>query len=144
MKKKTEVKKKHHVGAVILGILLLTVIAAVIWLFIPIKMPAKDASRITAIRVFDGTYGKSITITDPNEIKEIVDTVNSFKLRREMISIGFTGYRFIVEFEPKSGMWDRFILNSGNTIRQDPFFYHYEGSSLLYNYFDKIFDEMYQ
>ncbi|MCR5585486.1 MAG: DUF5301 domain-containing protein [Lachnospiraceae bacterium] len=144
MKKDIGVKKKHHVVPVILGILFLLVIIVVIWLFMPINMPAKDASRITAIRVFDGTYGKSITITDPNEIKEIVDTVNSFKLRREMISIGFMGYRFIVEFEPKTGKWDRFIMNSGNTIRQDPFFYHYEGSPHLYNYFDKKFDEMNQ
>jgi hypothetical protein len=45
-------------------------------------------------------------------------------MTREKVSVGYSGYTFRMKFYDSNGNeMDCFIINSANTIRNDPFFY---------------------
>lgn len=61
-------------------------------------------------------------------------------MKRDSISVGYSGYSFRVQFMDQNGkVIDSFIINSSNTIRDDPFFYRCDGG-LCYDYIKELED----
>ena len=108
--------------------LLLNIIA--VYYFTP-KTFARGVSpsSVDHINVFDGNTGEGFTVDDPKDIKYIVENIQSKSMRKGGISLGRMGYQFSVVLidENDKAIVPIFFINSENTIRKDPFFYHCEG-----------------
>ena len=123
----------------ILGIALVLVVIAAIWYFLPAAFLRGVApSDITSISVFDGSTGEGFEISDPDEIRYIVENIQSAEMKKDTISIGYSGFCFRISFYDKTGkIMDSFTINSADTIRKDPFFYRCDGT-LCFDYLKEL------
>lgn len=130
-------KKKMLI--VVIAIAIIAVSA--IWYFSPKNfLSGVEPSDVKSISVFDGNTGNGFVIESSEEIKQIVENIQGIKMKRDNISVGYIGYSFRVQFTDESGkIIDSFIINSPNTIRDDPFFYRCD-SSLCYDYIKELED----
>jgi hypothetical protein len=56
-------------------------------------------------------------------------------LKRDKLSIGMKGYSYsITIYKENNEIYKKFIINSKNTIRKDPFFYKDDTNSIDYDY----------
>lgn len=119
--------KKKITG--IICILAVIFAACAAWLLTPKQfLHGTVPADVAGIYVFDGNTGHSFTITDADSISYIVENVQKEKMKRTGISLGYSGYRFRLEFVDRNGKRIcRFNLNSPTAIRKDPFFYEITG-----------------
>ena len=123
-------KRKQKIFLLILGIFVLLTAVFFLWYFSPKTfLKGIEAAEIKTISVFDGNSGKSFEISDPEEIRIIVDNIQTHAMRRDKLSIVYSGFGFRMYFNGEDGReLGSFILNSAGTIRCDPFFYRCDGS----------------
>ena len=102
-----------------------------------------DASEVDHINVFDGNTGVGFTIDRPEDIRHIVENIQSRPMKRDGLSLGYSGYSFRISYidEKDKNIIPEFIVNSDDTIRRDPFFYRCDGG-LCYDYL-KTMEEAY-
>ncbi len=103
-----------------------------------------NSSEVDHINVFDGNTGTNFIITDREDIKYIVENIQSYYMKKDGISLGKMGYGFKICYMD-SGDKDvipEFILNSDDTIRKDPFFYVCDGG-LCFEYIKEC-EEVYK
>lgn len=100
-----------------------------------------DASEVDHINVFDGNTGIGFTIDKPEDIQYIVENIQSHAMKRNGLSSGYTGYSFRIDYmdNEDKNIISEFIINSDDTIRQDPFFYRCDGG-LCYDYLKELED----
>lgn len=131
-------KKKLVIGT---SIFFVIIFGSLIWWNVPCSITNIMPSEVSKIGVFDGNTGKSITITDTTDIKHIIKNLNTASLKKEKISLGYTGYSYrITVYKVNGGVYKEFIINSSDTIRKDPFFYRDNTGSIDYKYIQKLFD----
>lgn len=137
MKKK---KITVFVAIVIIVTIVITIVIGV-WYSTPKRfLGAVKASEVLSISVFDGNTGKKFTIDNSDEIKQIVENIQSIEMKRDNFSIGYSGFSFSMEFMSENGkVIDSFIINSSNTIRDDPFFYRCD-EDLCFDYLKELED----
>lgn len=112
-----------------------------VWYYTPKTFLKKiDSSEVTSISVFDGNTGKQFAVENTEEINQIVENIQGIKMRRNGVSLGHIGYSFRMQFMDENGkVIDSFIINSPNTIRDDPFFYRCD-DGLCFDYLKKLED----
>lgn len=88
-----------------------------------------NPSDVDHISVFAGNNGKNFTVTDPEEIRYIVENIQSHPVKKDGISYGRKGYCFRITCLDSNNnpVIPVFILNSDSVIRKDPFFYSCDG-----------------
>lgn len=126
-------------------VILLAVIAILIIYYgltnIPREIVAIAPSEVSSIYIFDGNTGKSITITQRNDIEHIIENLNSIIFRKDKWSLGYMGYSFRTTiYKENGGVYKEFIINSTDTIRNDPFFYRDSTKSIDYNFIRNLID----
>lgn len=130
---------------IILSVVAITIIGVLIWFKNPIDMMAANPEEIMEIAIFDGNTGGSLHITDKEDISYIIENLNTIKLKRGKLSSGYTGYSFKTTIYGNNGEeiggWNNFIINSGDTIRKDPFFYEVVEGSIDYQYIKTLVEE---
>ena len=103
--------------------------------YIPRKIVTIEPSKVSTINIFDGITGKSIIVTDRENIDHIIRNLNSITFRKDKLSLGYMGYSFNTTIYKSNGtIYKKFIINSTGTIRKDPFFYRDITKSIDYNY----------
>ncbi len=126
----------------LIGILLITaviIIGGFIWWNVPSSIINITASEVSKVEIFDGNTGRSITITDENNIEHIIGNLNTVSIKKEKISLGYTGYSFRTTiYKPDNVVYKTFIINSSNTIRKDPFFYRDSSDSIDFDYIKEL------
>ena len=126
---------------IIIAIAILTFLALVLLIayFSPKTfLKNQEPSSIKSISVFDGNTGEGFVISNPNEIKYIVENISRIKTKRDKISVGYSGFGFRLSFYDEKGKEiDSFIINGENTIRSDPFFYRCN-SPLCFEYLKEL------
>lgn len=134
-------KKRAAIFASIAAILLVII---AIWFNATIDLMNLNTNEVAEIVVFNGNTGKETRITDESQIENIINNLNDIKMKRWQPSVGYMGYSFKVTIYLSDGKkadgWNDFIINSGDTIRKDPFFYTVVEGSLDYDYIDSIVD----
>lgn len=119
------VMNKKHIA--ILSAISIVIIGVLIWLKAPINIMELNPENILEIVMFDGNTGSTLIITDTKDVFYITKNLNSIKLIREKLSLGYTGYSFKTILYGNDGEeldgWNNFIINSEDSIRKDPFFY---------------------
>lgn len=125
---------KKKISILVSIIVILMVIAAVYYF-----TPKTFGKGVNHINVFDGNTGEGFTIDNPENIKHIVENIQSKPMRRGGISLGHMGYKFSVVLidENDKAIVPIFFINSENTIRKDPFFYYCDGG-LCVDYLEKL------
>ena len=119
-------KKKIIIPLMILSFILAL---CVVW-FLPKTFGAGvSPEEVHSIRVFDGNTGRGFTINDPEDIRYILENLQSISMKKSGISLGHMGYalRITLADENDRNLMPTFIMNSADTIRKDPFFYRCEG-----------------
>ena len=136
-------KKKQIILISFVVFIIIAAIILCVWYYIPKTFLNRlDASEVMTISVFDGNTGKGFVIESSEEIRQIVENIQQIKMKRDSISVGYSGYSFRVQFMDQNGkVIDSFIINSSNSIRDDPFFYRCDGG-LCYDYM-KDLEDMY-
>jgi hypothetical protein len=79
------------------------------------------------------------TIDNPEDIKYIVENIQSKSMRRSGISIGRVGYLFSITYVDSNdkAIVSTFFINGEDTIRKDPFFYRCDGG-LCVDYLEEL------
>ena len=130
--------------AIATSIIFTMMIASIIYYFLP-KTFGKgvDPSCVDHINVFDGNTGEGFTIDNPEDIKYIVENIQSKPMRRGGVSLGHMGYKFSVVYvdENDKAIVPIFFINSDDTIRKDPFFYRCDGG-LCVDYLKELENEI--
>ena len=131
-------KKKVLIVILTVIVIVITAISAV-WYFSPRTfLSGVDPSDVKSISVFDGNTGESFVIDDLTEIKYVVDNIQGIEMKRDKVSVGYSGFSFRMSFYDSDGKEiDSFVINSANTIRDDPFFYRCNGS-LCFDYLKEL------
>ena len=115
---------------IVVSIFLVLMIVSAAYYFTP-KIFGKgvDPLNVDHINVFDGNTGVGFTVDNSKDIQYIVENIQSKLMRRGGVSLGRMGYKFSIEYVDKNdkAIIPIFFINSDNTIRKDPFFYHYDG-----------------
>ncbi len=121
--KKNKKRYKVVVAVVISFLALITVFD--IWWNIPVSFLKRvEASDIAYIEVQDEETGKQFTVQDREDIAYIVGNLKGRDLRRDGISLGYTGTWFTLSFyDTEKRCVEELIINYYNTVRRDPFFY---------------------
>ena len=100
-----------------------------------------ESTDIACITIFDGNTGDEMDLTDEKHIAHIVENIQSVPVRRTGISILEPGYRFRMIFTDANGtVVEKIIVNSEDTIRQDPFFLTTEEGGLCFDYIWDVMD----
>ena len=115
---------------IVVSIFLVLMIVSAAYYFTP-KIFGKgvDPLNVDHINVFDGNTGVGFTVDNSGDIQYIVENIQSKPMRRGGVSLGRMGYKFSIEYVDKNDkdIIPIFFINSDNTIRKDPFFYHCDG-----------------
>lgn len=86
-------------------------------------------------------YDVPVTLTN-NVVKHIIQNLNTVNLKKEKISMGYTGYSYRTTIYRVNGdVYKEFIINSSDTIRKDPFFYRDSSESIDYNFIKELFEK---
>jgi hypothetical protein len=130
-------KKKVAIGV---SVLLVLIIVALVYYITP-KTFGKgiNPANVDHINVFDGNTGEGFTIENADDIRYIVENIQSKPMRRDGVSLGHMGWKFSIVFVDKNdkAIVPIFFINSDNTIRKDPFFYRCDGG-LCIDYLDEL------
>jgi hypothetical protein len=124
------------------AIIIFVVAAGLIWWNTPCTITNISPAEVSKIEIFNGGTGKEYTITDEFDIIHIIQNLNEVSLKREKISLGYMGYSFRTTIYKHNGdVYKKFIINSSNTIRKDPFFYRDSSESIDYDYIQKLINK---
>ena len=131
-------KKKRIIIPVIVPILILLFILGT-WYFAPKKYLNGVASTdVGSIEVFNGSSGNRFTVTDRNQIMNIVENIHGVDMKKEKFSTGYDGFVYSLTFKDVNGKTiDKFIINSKYIIRDDPFFYR-SSRTLCFEYLQEL------
>ena len=123
----------------IIATVFVLIVALAIWYFIPTTFLNKvNPSDIKSISVFDGNTGERFDFSNADEIHYVVENIQNTKMKKDTLSIGYTGFRFRISFFDRNGKEiESFIINTSNTIRKDPFFYRCDGN-LCFDYLKEL------
>jgi len=117
-------------------------ICGIIWWNVPSSLTNIEPYDVSKIEIFDGNTGTAITITKISDIEHIINNLNSVNLKKEAVSLGRMGYSFKTTIYKANGkVYRKFIINSTDTIRNDPFFYKDSLSSIDYAYIRNLIKE---
>ena len=131
--------KKKYILCGVVTVVVIAIMIVCVWYFSP-KMFLKnvDTGDVFTVSVFNGSTGRSFTIEDPDEIKYIVENIRGIEMERDNISSNYDGSCFSLTFKDANGKTlDTFIVNSADTIRDDPFFYRCKGE-LCFEYLKSL------
>ena len=134
-----KLKTNYKISLLSIVIIIIVIASSAVWYFSPKNfLSGVKPSDINSISIFDGNTGKEFVIDDLTEIKYIVENIQNIKMKRDNISVGYSGYTFRIRFNGNNGKdIDSFVINSGDTIRDDPFFYHCNGG-LCFDYLKEL------
>lgn len=112
-----------------------------IFSFIPHKLINIEPSEVSSIYIFDGTTGKELSITGRSDTEHIIGNLNGITFKKDGWSLGYMGYSFRTTIYKANGkVYKELIINSADTIRDDPFFYRDSTNSIDYSYIRNLID----
>lgn len=108
---------------------------------IPRRIVSITPSEVSSIDIFDGHTGKSITITNRNDIEHIIGNLNTITFKKDKWSLGYMGYSLRTTiYKENGGIYKKLIINSIDTLRDDPFFYKDSTKSIDYDFIRNLID----
>ncbi|MBR5788523.1 MAG: hypothetical protein IKX99_00265 [Lachnospiraceae bacterium] len=129
-------KKKN---IIIIIVIAAVIILPVIWYFLPKRFGRFIKTEdVASIEVRDGNTGTHFYITDPEDIKYIVENIKSHPMKRGKVSLFYMGTSFHLWYLNSNGkVLTDFIVNGECAIRKDPFFYSCDGG-LCFDYLKEL------
>ena len=114
---------------------ILLILFGIIWWVSPVSLMKNVSSEdVSRIEVFGGNSGDIFSIDDPNTISEIVDNIKGLSLKKDKVSLMYSGALFNLTFLNADDVSIYTItINSRNTIRKDPFFYIDSSESICFD-----------
>ena len=114
--------------SIIIRIIALLVLGTAIWWFSPKTfLNNVNSGDIASIEVFNGNDGNQFTISEPDDISFITDSIKSVSLKKDRISMGM-GTTYNLRFLNAEGNEiDKFIIMTSSTIRKGFVFYECDG-----------------
>lgn len=136
---------KKKIAVIILIIIAIAIGGGLIWYNTAVAFVGLNAADVLEIVIFNGNTGETLHISDKNNIEHILSNWNAVTLKRDKISINYSGFSFRTTIYLNDGEqadgWNNFIINSNDTVRKDPFFYKTTDTLIDYKYIETLFDE---
>ena len=112
----------------------------IIWWNVPVKiMRHVNPDDINRIEVIGGETGAGFVISDSADIAVIVKNIQTAKLEKDSLSIGYGGGGFSLSFYNKNGRKiEEVSINSESTIKKSPFFYTSKESRLCIKLLEEL------
>ena len=132
-------KRKQKIRISIIAAAVVIIVLAGVWYVLPKTfLRGTEPSDLKSVSVFDGNTGKGFRIEEPEEIQYIVENIQGAEMKRDNLSLFYSGYGFRLSFYDEGGRQiESFIINSEDTIRDDPFFYRCDGG-LCFDYLTEL------
>lgn len=129
---------------IILGIFILLIISFLIFFFSPSKFCKYADRNDIFLEIRDGTTGKVVTITNEKEVSDILNIIKGRTYYKKKLSLGYMGTHYTITVSDDCKTFDKFIVNSENEIRKDPFFYtcEFNNGSTIIDKIDEYFDDI--
>lgn len=125
--------------SIIISIVLLIVIGYGLT-YIPHKVINIEPEDISRICFYDATTAEYVEIRDDMKIERIMTNLNNVKFKKEKLSIGYLGFRFMTTIYNSEGkVIKKLYINSNDYIRYKGFFYTVKESTIDYDYIEKLF-----
>ena len=107
------------------GIVVLIIVGCfIVWTVPSNFLDDIKSENIVSISVRDGSTGSNFEITDQEDIRFIVEKIQSQPFKKDGISMFYLGTLYTMTFyDSNNKIIGEFILNSNDSIRKDPFFY---------------------
>lgn len=138
---KSTTRKRIFITAVSI---LLIIALLIIWYFIPVKLLKINAEDIEKITVFDGGRGIETEFTEREDIEYLTENLSSVTMKRDGISLGYSGYSFRTTVYLKNGSEKSFIINGEDSVRDDPFFYKVTEGRIDYKFIENRIKAQYE
>jgi hypothetical protein len=125
--------------------MLLGVMALFIFLYATTYLPKNlitiNPQNVSKIEIFDGTMGKSLTVTEAADLEHIITNLQEVTFHKGKSSFGYLGYRFRVSIYNENGKkYKELIINSTDVIRYGNFFYSDKTNSIDVEYLSNLFN----
>ncbi len=122
-------------GHKLLTVMAVCAVFLAVWLW-PVHFAAVDPGDVESIRLFDGNTGTAATVTDPQEIEQVVTSLQRVPMRRSFDLSGFvphdgTGLHVNVKFKDSGREYG--LEMAGNTVTQNGFRYQAYSGELPYH-----------
>ncbi len=108
------------------------------------KNQSFDIGEVTKITGFCGSTGKSIEITDADDIKHITDNINSLSFSREESSKNNEGFNYYLTWYDSNGeQVEKLIVMTEGRISYDDYFYDVSDTDrkIDIEFLDKLFEQ---
>ncbi len=110
--------------------------------YIPRKLITIGPERVSKIEIFDGTEGRSYTVTTAEGREHIIANLNRITFQKGRCSSGYMGYRFRLTIYDENGREHQsLIINSSDLIRYGHFFYRDKTESIDIGYIEDLFGQ---
>lgn len=119
-KKRKGKVKNHKRTAAALCCCGAVIFAGVIWFFLPFRMVSAKPESVKFIEIFDGSTGEAYTISNDEEIRQIMENFHSVKLVRKKVEWR-SGYSLRVAVNYRSGRTAVYLVNSEHDVVTGPF-----------------------
>lgn len=129
--------KKCIIG---IALLILVTIGLISFAYIPRRIIKIEPNEVSAIKIFNGSNGEEITLTNKEKVSHIINNLNKIKFQKSGFSFFYMGYCFDVTiFDNNQKEYKEFIINSNDTLRGKMFFYIDNTKSIDFDYIDNLF-----
>ncbi|WP_342514793.1 hypothetical protein MKY34_08725 [Sporosarcina sp. FSL K6-1522] len=109
--------------------------------FIPKKLVSMPHDQVSKIILLNGSTGKSIEITDMEHIRKIMGNLNNVTIKKSELAIGYVGFnKRITIYDRHEKIQKEFIINLGEVVRQNAFFYETVDTRIDDVYLDRLFE----
>lgn len=127
-----------------LCIFLIAIIVSVVWYKTPVCLTKLNAGDVCEIAIRHGGSGKELIITERDKIERIIGDFNSVRMKRNGTSSGYKGWCFLIKIYQADGKKvsgrNDFFINSGDVIKDDPFFYKVVEGNTDFEYIAELYD----
>ncbi len=93
-----------------------------------------EIGMASKVKIFSGSTGRSVEITDAEVIKTITDDINSHKFTKDKSSKNWEGFSYYITWYDANGkQMEEVIVMNGSRIRYNDYFYDKEECSCEIN-----------
>lgn len=134
-------KKKKVMIGIILMILVIMVLISIT--YIPRRIVKIEPEEVSAVKIFNGSNGEEVILTDKEEVSHIINNLNKIKFQKSKLGFFYMGYAFrITIYDNNEKEYKEFVINSNSSIRYKLFFYVDKTKSIDFDYLNSLFAEI--
>jgi hypothetical protein len=138
-------KDKRKLGVKRIGTIPISVVLLIGITYILRGIINIDYTEVNRIEITDGNTGKDIEIIDKDNIKHIIESLNSVAFRKYKYSLFRMGYTFNTKIYDNNGKFRKnIVINSDEDIRYNSYSYRAITNRIDYEFILDLYKQQYE